>query len=1171
MIHVQRRRRIRRSPAGWRFGLLAIWLGAGAAAAQERIYVAQRSPPQVHTYEFAFGGFIHQPDGGSPLVSASEAWALAASESLLFTGFPTGGVAFGALAPDGVRTPTVEGSTVNGNVLFRVGTQVLVVGSQPPAVSVVDVDPSSSSFMTQIGPRLDLGGGVVDHAALSPDGDTLYVARTQAALPSADPVIDAIDLSQLPALTHLHATAVPVSGVEFNQRPTHSLRVVSLWDEVAQSDRHFLALFRRALQFLEIGAGPEPGPPQLVASVDLDPPYPNASTRRRMYDGVFDPATARAVVAAGTRDDSGNGTGFHELLVLDLAPLVTATPGAPLVARVETEPNLFENDIWSGTMLDEGDHIFERSLDGSRFYHLHRTRAPGDPFYAQLRAYDLAPLLAGAGDIALATVQIGADEILDPDTPNIQAKALLVHDRIEPAAPAPVISGAVNDDETDPEKLLLLANDDIRTIRVSGSDLGAVSRAFLGNSWLTVVGPDGGDVLATMAALTPAGDERLGLVSGNGSLAAWNGLKVVNPPQFLPAAVAYVSNLAGNSVTVLNSASETEVATTVPTDVQGPAGVAVSGDGKFLYVSGFHDSQLSVHCLVAGAEGLPCDWNEVAATIGLHVGSGGADMVWSPDGERLYVNEIVPGVAVLDTSTVPPTLVGRIFTSLLPGLEIFRLQRAIALERSPQPPGDWLYVAVDIAPHIAVVEVSGFAGDIQEGDVIYRDVPGLPPGRARSDGLAVHPDGSRLFFTNFWSTGVHECAINPLDGSNLDCSGSIPLADAVPDVRHLAVSPDGRFLYVAARALGTTEVIEIAATPTCATPPCSVGSFDTGAGSNWARVSPNGRYIYVPAGNLNAVSVIERDLALPPLHRLLTRSSTGLSPFDVALTPGVETEVGSDVTVTPTEGVEVTFDDVTAEGNTVVTSANTSEYSLPADFEIAGGGVAVFYDVTTTAAFEGLVTVCFAYDDSGMTLVEEESLVLLHEETCSPLLDSAGATGCVAGGYGTDLLTDWTEFTCTASGVSKGDCASGQEGTTLAGYITQLPVDTASNTICGRVGSFSQFVAAVRTVWPVAIDILPGESPNELNQRSQGKLEVAIFSSALVDATAVVVSTVELAGVAAQAKSEIEDVDGDGRDDLVVKFEPPTLGLGAGAHALELTGELADGRRIRGSDSLTVK
>jgi DNA-binding beta-propeller fold protein YncE len=1155
MIHVQRRRRIRRSPAGWRFGLLAIWLGAGAAAAQERIYVAQINPPQIHIYEFSAGIFTHQPDGGSPLVPGSEAWNLAATDEMLLAGSPQSGVGFRAISPDGVVTPPVENATVAGGLgggIFLKGTFAILAAEQPPAVSVVNFDASSPVFMRQID-SISLGGGKAMQAVLSPDGSTLYVARTQAALPSSDTLIDAIDVSALPALTLLHTTSIPSSGSNLGR--ANSLRAFSL------GGRDYLALFRHDLQFLELDAALAP---QLVHTVRWGHPSPDAASLRHFYDGAFHAASERALVVADTLDNSGNGTAFHELLALDLSALDDATPTVTLAAWVETEAPF--------TTRQDRSQFLAPSLAGSELFHLTNASAPGT-FESRLRAYDLAPLLAGAGEISLTSVELDTVEV-DPSTPSVGVEALLVRDRVEPASPAPAIADAVNEMETDPNKKRLLSNDEARTIRVSGSGLGDVSRAFLGSSWLSGVTADGGDILATMAALTPAGDERLGVVAGNGGLAAFDGLKVVNPPQFLPAAVAYVSDFAGNTITVLNSSSETEVVTSFASGVQGPFGVEVSRDGKFLYVTGFHDGDLSVYCLIAGADGAGCDWNGVAATLPLHQSSAPADMELSVAGDRLFVNELFPGVVALDTTTVPPTQVGRIWTSTQDLFDFVRVQRAIALESSATPAGDWLYIASDVPPHVGAVEVSTLAGDLTEEQVSWIDVPGLPEGRSRSDGLAVHPDGSRLFFTNLWSTAVSVCAIDPFDGSNVDCSGTlppIPLAGAVADIRHLAVSPDGRFLYVAARGLGTTEVIELAATSSCAEPPCFVDSLPTGVGSNGVRVSASEEYVYVAALGINAVSVIQRDLASPPLHRLLTVSSTGLQPAEVALTPGVETEVGSDVTVTPTEGVEVTFDDVTAEGSTTVTSANTSEYSLPADFQVAGGGVAVFYDVNTTAEFEGLVTICFAYDDTGMTLVEEESLVLLHEETCSPLLESAGATGCDAGGYGTELLTDWTEFTCTASGVSKGDCASGQEGTTLAGYITQLPVDTASNTICGRVGSFSQFVAAVRTVWLVAIDILPGESPNEINQRSQGKLEVAIFSSPLVDATAVVVSTVELAGVAAQAKSEIEDVDGDGRDDLVVKFEPPTLGLGAGAHALEFTGELADGRRIRGSDSLTVK
>ena len=107
---------------------------------------------------------------------------------------------------------------------------------------------------------------------------------------------------------------------------------------------------------------------------------------------------------------------------------------------------------------------------------------------------------------------------------------------------------------------------------------------------------------------------------------------------------------------------------------------------------------------------------------------------------------------------------------------------------------------------------------------------------------------------------------------------------------------------------------------------------------------------------------------------------------------------------------------------------------------------------------------------------------------------------------------------------------------------------------------------------PVAIDIKPGAYPNVLNRKSQGKVPVAVLGSAAFDAATILPETVQLSGVPAvknpkgKVQASLEDVNRDGRADLVVHFDIQSLP--DAATTLTLTGKTAAGRLIAGADTV---
>jgi hypothetical protein len=99
-----------------------------------------------------------------------------------------------------------------------------------------------------------------------------------------------------------------------------------------------------------------------------------------------------------------------------------------------------------------------------------------------------------------------------------------------------------------------------------------------------------------------------------------------------------------------------------------------------------------------------------------------------------------------------------------------------------------------------------------------------------------------------------------------------------------------------------------------------------------------------------------------------------------------DVSAGSNVTVQPNERVAVTFDSVSLAGTASVTPLNDPAGEIPADFQLLGGVLPIFYDVSTTATVSGPITTCYAYDDANNdgiidgTQLAETSLQLLHEE-----------------------------------------------------------------------------------------------------------------------------------------------------------------------------------------------
>jgi hypothetical protein len=111
----------------------------------------------------------------------------------------------------------------------------------------------------------------------------------------------------------------------------------------------------------------------------------------------------------------------------------------------------------------------------------------------------------------------------------------------------------------------------------------------------------------------------------------------------------------------------------------------------------------------------------------------------------------------------------------------------------------------------------------------------------------------------------------------------------------------------------------------------------------------------------------------------------------------------------------------------------------------------------------------------------------------------------------------------------------------------------------------------------VEIDIKPGSDKNVVKLGSKGSIPVAILSSETFDARTIDPSTVALANAGLKIKGNgsgvfsFEDINDDGRDDLVVHIVTQGLQPTASAESAELVGSTFSGTPIFGVDSVSVK
>jgi YVTN family beta-propeller protein len=378
----------------------------------------------------------------------------------------------------------------------------------------------------------------------------------------------------------------------------------------------------------------------------------------------------------------------------------------------------------------------------------------------------------------------------------------------------------------------------------------------------------------------------------------------------------------------------------------------------------------------------------------------------------------------------------------------------------------------------------------------------LPAGSSPGQ-RAVSPDGTRVYV----STGVALAVIDTATNSVV-----VPAIPVGFGTRSVAISPDGRFAYVAIQFEGRVTIVDTATNAVVAT-------VDTGGQPTGLKTTPDGSRVYVANSTTGTVSVIDATT-----NTIVSTILVELNPQDLEMSPD-----GAKVYVSNFNSASVSVID---------TASNTVEASISVGFVPLGMG--------TTPTGETLYVV----DNGSVAVIDTATNTLSGRVTLPPFHTSR-------------------------------DVAVTPDGT--HGYVTintpprVLVFETASNTLVGDPILIENGIPEGIAITParrstvVTLDIKPGDITNSVNPRSNGIIPVAILTTGAFDAGTVDPLSVRFGPQGtpeAHGRGHIEDVNGDGRLDLVLHFRTDKTGIKCGDSSAKLTGATLTGSLIEGEDSL---
>ena len=123
------------------------------------------------------------------------------------------------------------------------------------------------------------------------------------------------------------------------------------------------------------------------------------------------------------------------------------------------------------------------------------------------------------------------------------------------------------------------------------------------------------------------------------------------------------------------------------------------------------------------------------------------------------------------------------------------------------------------------------------------------------------------------------------------------------------------------------------------------------------------------------------------------------------------------------------------------------------------------------------------------------------------------------------------------------------------------------------VGAIASLAAAQKPM-RVSIDIKPGDTVTTLEADRGGMLPIALLSTAQFDAALADPATIRVGPSGSEAepfRTMREDVNRDGRMDLLVLVRMDALNVSCGVTSIRLTGKTSKGVDIEGPEAVTVE
>jgi len=300
----------------------------------------------------------------------------------------------------------------------------------------------------------------------------------------------------------------------------------------------------------------------------------------------------------------------------------------------------------------------------------------------------------------------------------------------------------------------------------------------------------------------------------------------------------YVANFASDNVSVLDTSSNTVIAT-VSVGTQ-PQGAAVTPDGTRAYVA---------NC---GGDVWVIDTSTNKVATKVVVGGCPTGVAFTPDGQHAYVTKAnANAVAVLDTSS--NTVVTTIAVGTAPG--------GVAIT----PDGKNAYVT-NVGTGSGPVSVVDTSSNTESATVNV--------GNNAPVGVVITPDGTRAYVKGGY--GV----ISVIATSSNTVVATVNLSGNDINPFGLAISPDGAHVYVTRFNANGLAVIDTSSNTVTAMP--AAGGYPNGV-----AISPDGTRAYVATskdatGNGNgAVSVIDTST-----NAIVATVGVGSTPYGMAFTPG---------------------------------------------------------------------------------------------------------------------------------------------------------------------------------------------------------------------------------------------------------------------------------------------